>query len=336
MSDRHAWAHDGVEQIAPGIHRIPVGMPGDALEAVNVYALVADGSLSLVDAGWFVPEALADLESGLGALGAGLADVDFVAATHVHPDHYTLAVELRRLTGCPIALGADERDTLSSIIAGERIDDFVAMLARSGVPRQFIDAHLRTRGESHLYELPDTWLQANQSLELGGRVLEVLATPGHTRGHLCFADSDSALLFAGDHVLPHITPSIGFESYSPAHLPLRDYLDSLRMIRKRPDARLLPAHGPVTPSVHARVDQLLVHHEDRLRHCLDALAADATTTYEVACQVPWTRRELAFDDLAPFDRLMATHETRAHLEVLTLQGRASVSNGADVDRYAVA
>ena len=34
--------------------------------------------------------------------------------------------------------------------------------------------------------------------------------PGHTPGHYVFADRADGLLFAGDHVLPTITPSIGF------------------------------------------------------------------------------------------------------------------------------
>ena len=77
----------------------------------------------------------------------------------------------------------------------------------------------------------------------------MVATPGHTRGHVVFVDAAAELLFAGDHVLPHITPSIGFEAV-PGPLPLGDYMDSLRLVRELPDRRLLPAHGPVSPSVH--------------------------------------------------------------------------------------
>ena len=46
---------------------------------------------------------------------------------------------------------------------------------------------------------------------MGARVLEAVATPGHTKGHLVFHDLDAGLLFSGDHVLPTISPSIGFE-----------------------------------------------------------------------------------------------------------------------------
>ena len=106
-------------------------------------------------------------------------------------------------------------------------------------------------------------------------------TPGHTQGHFVFADRAAGLLFAGDHVLPTITPSIGFEPV-PVEQPLRDFLGSLTKVRALPDLRLLPAHGPVAPSSHARVDELLDHHETRLAQCLDALAGGPGTAYDVA------------------------------------------------------
>ena len=89
---------------------------------------------------------------------------------------------------------------------------------------------------------------------MGDRTLRVVATPGHTQGHVVFRDEAAGLLFAGDHVLPHITPSIGFEAV-PVELALGHYLRSLRLVREMPDMRLLPAHGPVRPSVHDRVDE---------------------------------------------------------------------------------
>ena len=66
-----------------------------------------------------------------------------------------------------------------------------------------------------------------------------------------FADRRAGLLFAGDHVLPDVKPSIGFE---PAYVqqPLRDFLASLAKVRAMPDLMLLPAHGPVSPSSHTR------------------------------------------------------------------------------------
>ena len=100
------------------------------------------------------------------------------------------------------------------------------------------------------WALPDSWLRSGMQLALSTRTLRVVETPGHTRGHDVFYDDTAQTLFAGDHVLPHITPSIGFEPIWRSS-SLADYLDSLTLVRSMPDARLLPAHGPVAASVHA-------------------------------------------------------------------------------------
>ena len=137
-----------------------------------------------------------------------------------------------------------------------------------------------------------------------------------------FRDAAAGVLFAGDHVLPHITPAIGFEAV-PSRQPLQDFLASLRLVRSLPDMRLLPAHGPVAPSTHARVDELLAHHDDRLARCLAAVGDGAATALEAARALRWTRRERQLDEMDPFNQMLAVIETRAHLELLTAQGRLS-------------
>ena len=144
--------------------------------------------------------------------------------------------------------------------------------------------------------------------------------PGHTQGHYVFADEEASLLFAGDHVLSTITPSIGFE---PAYVqqPLRDYLASLAKVRALPDMKLLPAHGPVTESSHTRIDELVAHHDVRL----DAVAEGGRVgrAYGVG-----GGRRAALDPARapprrarPFDGVLAAFETLAHLELLALQGK---------------
>jgi glyoxylase-like metal-dependent hydrolase (beta-lactamase superfamily II) len=177
------------------------------------------------------------------------------------------------------------------------------------------------------WELPDEWL-APGDIALAARTLHAIATPGHTRGHLCYRDAAGGLLFSGDHVLPHITPSIGFETAAAA-LPLADYLQSLRLIREQPDAAMLPAHGLPAASVHVRVDELLAHHAARLDATEQAIGSGAATAYEAAGLLTWTRRERKLADLDIFNQMLAVLETAAHLDVLVLQGRlrALVSDG---------
>jgi glyoxylase-like metal-dependent hydrolase (beta-lactamase superfamily II) len=123
-------------------------------------------------------------------------------------------------------------------------------------------------------------------------------------------------------VLPTITPSIGFEPV-PVEQPLRDFLGSLTKVRGLPDLRLLPAHGPVAPSSHARIDELLAHHEHRLALCLDAITGRPRTAYDVAGVLPWTRHERMLAELDVFNAALASMETKAHLELLVARGRAT-------------
>jgi glyoxylase-like metal-dependent hydrolase (beta-lactamase superfamily II) len=103
--------------------------------------------------------------------------------------------------------------------------------------------------------------------------------------------------------------------------PLGDFLDSLALVRSMPDALLLPAHGPVAPSAHTRVDELLEHHGSRLALTERAVKAGAVTAYEAARLMTWTRRERDFRDLDWFNQMLAVNETQSHLVLLAEQGR---------------
>jgi glyoxylase-like metal-dependent hydrolase (beta-lactamase superfamily II) len=310
--------------VAEGVHRIPLPLPNDGLRSVNVYAIEDGTGLTLVDSGWALAEATSRLEAALASIGHELGDVRRFLVTHVHRDHYTLAIVARQRFGSRVLLGAGEQESLDLINNGDGSPAAVygALLLRCGA-RPLVERMRQLwpyRDAGGEWEKPDGWLDGTEEIELHGRTLRVIPTPGHTKGHVVFADTDHGLLFAGDHVLPHITPSIGFEAARPP-LPLGDYLGSLRLVRSMPDLRLLPAHGGVTDSAHARIDELLAHHERRLDASAAVIGEGASTAYEAARALRWTRRERLFDDLDPFNQMMAVMETAAHLDVLVRQGR---------------
>ena len=170
-------------------------------------------------------------------------------------------------------------------------------------------------------------------LSVGTRTIDAVSTPGHTQGHFVFADLEAGLLFAGDHVLPTITPSIGFEP-AYADQPLGDFLGSLAKVRAMPDLRLLPAHGDVTPSTHTRIDALVAHHDERLALCLASVLAGRTTAYAVAGDLPWTRHERRLDELDVFNSALASMETMAHLELLAARGSITSLDDGGVNVYA--
>ena len=325
------WTAPGAFGVAPGVHRIPLPLPNDALRAVNVYAVEDPDGLLLIDSGWALALARERLESALARLGYALADITRFLITHVHRDHYTQAVLLRREFGTRLALGIGERPTLELSASGAepRLNPQLRRLRRNGADDLAgrLERSMTSRAPQWPWELPDEWL-APGDITLAARTLHAIATPGHTRGHLCYRDAAGGLLFSGDHVLPHITPSIGFEAATAA-LPLADYLQSLCLIREQPDAAMLPAHGLPAASVHARVDELLAHHAARLDATEQAIGSGAATAYEAAGLLTWTRRERKLADLDLFNQMLAVLETAAHLDVLVLQGRlrAMVNDG---------
>jgi hypothetical protein len=94
---------------------------------------------------------------------------------------------------------------------------------------------------------------------------------------------------------------------------------------ERPDAVLLPAHGAPGPSAQARASELLEHHEVRLADTVQALdRCGSASASQVAQLLTWTRRRRAYDELDDFNRMIATCETIAHLDVLVVRGQASI------------
>lgn len=88
-----------------------------------------------------------------------------------------------------------------------------------------------------------TGIQDGQVLELEGLRLEVIATPGHTPGGVCYLDRAAGILFCGDTLF---AGSIG-----RTDLPYGEYDDEIRSIMERlilldPEIRILPGHGPTS------------------------------------------------------------------------------------------
>lgn len=335
------WTVPGAHEVARGVYRIPLPLPQDGLAAINVYALTGEAGLVLVDGGWAVSRAREQLEFALKSLGYGLGDIRRFLVTHMHRDHYTQAMQLRREFGVEVSLGAGEDLALEYArrpdgrMFGPQIEALRSLGAASlaDIVREI--AKRDGNDDVRNWDDPDVWLKDGDLIPVSDRVLEVVNTPGHTRGHVVFHDLDAQLLFAGDHVLPTITPSLGFEPV-PGQNPLGDFLRSLTVVRSRPDAMLLPAHGAVVPSAHRRVDALIDHHGRRLDETEVAVRHGAHTVYQIAGQLYWTRSVRRLDELDPFNQMLAVIETRWHLEMLVVQDRLLQSTEGETLHYITA
>jgi glyoxylase-like metal-dependent hydrolase (beta-lactamase superfamily II) len=324
-AETNDWTEPGAFEVASGVYRVPLPLENDALRAVNVYLIPGASRIAMVDAGTSGSRSADALRSALASVGAQLGDVQTIAVTHIHHDHYGQAASIRRASGARVFLGNGEALALENLRdrSAQSWSELLARL-RSHGGDELVDAmqaakmgpSRRMLGE---WEAPDVFIDDGARIPFGDRHLVTVATPGHTTGHVNYLDTRAALLFAGDHVLPHITPSIGVE-FRDTDLPLGHFLTSLVSVRELPVTLVLPAHGPVFADLRGRVDELLAHHAERLRRAVIAVGAGPTTAYDAARRLPWTRRERKFRELDLFNQRLALGETIAHLDLLAARG----------------
>jgi glyoxylase-like metal-dependent hydrolase (beta-lactamase superfamily II) len=328
-----------VERITTSVWRIALPLPMRDLKEVNAYAIGGDDGVTLIDPGWANPESESLLVSGLAAAGWSPDDVRRILVTHAHWDHYTQAVKWRTERDVTVYLGRGERHTIEAFDTIDGIyPNQVRWLRRAGaleLADRVEAVELEPWEEDMPFGAPDVWLDGGEIIDCGGVDVIAHATPGHTRGHMVFEEPSAGVLFTGDHILPRITPSIGFER-APQPLALSSYLDSLRLCETWAASSMLPAHGAVVADVGSRVRELLEHHQERLDEITELVRTGAHTAYEVARQMRWTRRKLTLDELGVIHGMTAVLEVMSHLDLLAAKDVVVREDRVLASKYAVA
>ena len=328
-----------VEQVRAGLWSIPVPIPHNPLRYVSVHAFALDGGgLGLLDTGWGSDESWAALTEGLASIGAAVSDIRGVLVTHLHFDHLGLASRVRDASGAWVAMHPADAHAVARLTAAgarDKVAREVEFLVVLGADRAeaVSDVGPPERLESFTsMAVPDRLLEDGEHADFPGWRMRAVHTPGHTPGHLCFAEEGARLFFSGDHVLPRITPNV---STSPGGLddPLRDYLDSLAVVRDVDAELVLPAHEWRFRGLDARVDALAAHHEHRLTELLTAIRAHpGSTPWELAAFLTWSR---PWEQYERRMRIFAVTETDAHLRLLASRGLV-VSSGGPVPTWTLA
>ena len=89
---------------------------------------------------------------------------------------------------------------------------------------------------------PDSYLVDGQKIPLGQETLEVIFTPGHTPGGVCFYDADSKALLTGDTLFKGSIGNLSFPTARPEQM-----WPTLNRLAKLPrDTIIYPGHGPTS------------------------------------------------------------------------------------------
>jgi glyoxylase-like metal-dependent hydrolase (beta-lactamase superfamily II) len=194
----------------------------------NIYLIDGGDELALVDAGTGLDTA--GVLANVSALGHDPSRIRHVFLTHAHGDHAGGAAGLRAQLDARVYLANAERAAL------ETADETSLGL----------DIARRNGYYPADYRLPrcevDGRAGDGDRLRCGRLELEVLATPGHSPGSVCFVLEGAAgrVLFAGDTVFAGGKMSLLVVPGSDL-LALADSVARLAAVR--PSA-LLPGHGP--------------------------------------------------------------------------------------------
>ncbi len=175
-----------VSPIGHGIHAIDTGFQRPHFDAA--YLIVERGRAAFVDAGTnhSVPRLLAALE----ATGLDAGNVDYVIATHVHLDHAGGVGLLMR--SLPTArLIAHPRGARHLADPAHLIKSATAVYGAEEIERSY--GTLVPVAADRIVATSD-----GMTIELAGRPLHFLDTPGHAMHHHCIWDADSRGFFTGD------------------------------------------------------------------------------------------------------------------------------------------
>lgn len=213
-----------LEQLETGIARVLAHNPSAFTYFGTQTYLVGTTELAIIDPGPDLPEHLDALVEAIGD-----RPVAAIMCTHTHRDHSPAARPLADRIGAPIIGCAP----LALQTVGPRADaafdgDYIA----------------------------DRVLGDGESLDVDGKPIVAIATPGHTSNHLCFA-YEGALL-TGDHVMGWSTTVV-----FPPDGDMGAYMASLDKLRQRDDRIYYPAHGAPVAKPQQYVRGLMGHRMQR-------------------------------------------------------------------------
>ena len=290
------------------------------LRHVNVFLLRDGQGFTLIDTGLQTDESRQTLHQKLEGLRIPVKSIDRILITHIHPDHFGLAGELREQAEAELVIHRLEVALMEPRYARaeDLVHDVADWLSKNGVPpaeAEFLKSASMAAREFVKVVEPDTLLEGAERLSLGGAELEVIWTPGHSPGHCCFYWPERRVLFSGDHLLPKISPNIGLHPQSGAD-PLDDYLQSLTRIEQLEVDLVLPAHGDPFQDHRQRIHAIREHHEQRKRDLLDFATDGARSGWQLAGELFHGIR-----DRNVFQQRLALQETLAHCQSLAVEGR---------------
>lgn len=329
MTSEYAPRADGLNEVAANVFELRLPIPfEDGL--VNVFLFLDGDEADLLDCGMNADESVELIRDALRHLGA--RHLRKLVVTHIHPDHYGAAGTLAGDGRADLYIHRLEVPLVNPRYV--ELDQLVAEVHRyllvNGVPAG--EAEVLSNSQRALSQVvktaePAVQLDGAEVIAMGEHRMRVEWTPGHSPGHICLYEAEAGLLFAGDHMLPELSPNIGLHPQSTPD-PLHEYLEGLRRLAAYKPRRVFPAHGRPFSDATARVEALTRHHRRRLDQVMEIVGPDRRSAWDVALEMWGPRSNL-------YEKRLALQEGLAHLQALAVDGRLIKSVTSSSVRWSI-
>jgi glyoxylase-like metal-dependent hydrolase (beta-lactamase superfamily II) len=300
---------------------IPIPFP---MKYVYCYLFKQENHYVLIDVGYNNKRGRAAWEEVFRELCIQPKEIKTIYLTHFHPDHAGLAGWMQQLTGAPIFMHEIDAQMMNHVwgVESTQANNIKEMVLEHGTPLVLADEIERQMELmiDHIRPLPTLSIVGEQ-VEFAGNLWQVIHTPGHSTGHICFFQEEEKVVISGDHILDKITPNISVWP-GASQTPLHDYIHSLNKVKSLQVKKAYTAHGALIENVNARIEQLLVHHKERLAAM--EVMVQGGTAFEVA------EASFAQKALSPHQWRFAIAETIAHLDYLSIENRITKVIGSPI------
>jgi glyoxylase-like metal-dependent hydrolase (beta-lactamase superfamily II) len=324
------------EEIHSHIYRIVLPLPGKKPGPVNVY-LFKGAHTTLIDTGTL--KTAHHLEESLNRIEIGFSDIDRIILTHGHIDHYGAARRVVNGSSRHVSVAAHREDR-SVIESGMEASDrqFSKFYRLMGVPLIFellfyyVGWIFSSLAENCRV---DFCLSDGEKIQVGDYEATIISTPGHTKGSICLYLEKEGILFAGDHILRHITPNAFVMLESDFDIPWRmsqvEFYDSLQKIESIGPRIVYPAHGDPITDLPQTAAMFREQFSLRQKKILAILEEGEFTVYRIA-------RKL-FPEISgkrlPLEIFLAVSEVFTHLQVLEKDGMVVSHIRRGAQRYSL-
>jgi glyoxylase-like metal-dependent hydrolase (beta-lactamase superfamily II) len=257
-----------------------------------------------------------------------------VLITHAHPDHYGLVHVLQELSGATIYF--PERE-IARVRDRQMLFEVGRLLVEAGMPLELLFKMDQERKKdrarprmSHDEVVPVKhgdrfWFKTHD----GGFELEAHLSPGHTGGHVVYLERGTHTLFAGDQLLPNVSPNplleASLDEPGERRRSLKEYLRSLEKMAAMDLHVAWPGHGDLVTDPRSLIARTIEHHLERKQKVAEHLTAEPKSPYEISREI--------YPDVRGYDSFLAVSEVVAHLDLVVEDGDARIEVDEGVTRY---